>query len=545
MIEYLVKLKLFRLVRDVVYSTSRYTMSKTINCEGRDLQDVLGFDRSWIPLLQEVDPGIAQLRIIRAFIGTGKKLDASMMKWCADNAVQDASVLMELLSYTSMHKLCRYADAQYEGYRKATKVWYCEVERSMANLLTDYCDYLRMCKELQYDVKNSFILFPHKLKDAHDSAAKTLRDKHTAEQEKAIADSFDEWQKRYQYQSKELMACFERILKMTQGELKEYLAQQLREYGYEPVCKNGFLYAEGTIPVLLVAHLDTVHTHQPDIICRSEDGRYLMSPYGIGGDDRAGVYMILLLMRKCRCHILFCEEEEVGGVGARKFAKSKLRPEVNYIVELDRRGTNDAVFYNCDNPDFTEFVCSFGFEENYGSFSDISVVAPHLDTAAVNISAGYFNEHRLHEMIDTYAMCKNVLRLTAMLQQQTGHFPYQERIHRRGSMYGAQTSLFAPMIDRQPQKCACKLLMPLPEETRLYMGQHQIGYAPEYMMDRAGNLYMYLECLKAAVEAEGVFACNDEGQPPAFSAVCEGTRFLQVYTYEEAVEKLEQAEDAG
>ena len=83
--------------------------------------------------------------------------------------------------------------------------------------------------------------------------------------------------------------------------------------------------------------------------------------------------MILLLMRKLRCHILFCEEEEVGGVGARKFTQSKLRPEVNYIVELDRRGTNDAVFYSCDNPDFTEFVCSFGFEENYGSFSDISV----------------------------------------------------------------------------------------------------------------------------------------------------------------------------
>ena len=205
MIEYLVKLKLFRLVRDVVYSTSRYTMSKTINCEGKNLQDVLGFDRSWIPLLQDVNPGIAQLRIIRAFIDAGKKLDASMMKWCADNAVQDASVLIELLSYTSMHKLCRYADAQYKGYRKATKVWYCEVERSMANLLTDYCDYLRMCKELQYDVKNSFVLFPHKLKETHDSVAKTLRDKHTAEQEKAIADSFDEWQKRYQYQSKELM----------------------------------------------------------------------------------------------------------------------------------------------------------------------------------------------------------------------------------------------------------------------------------------------------------------------------------------------------
>ena len=61
-------------------------------------------------------------------------------------------------------------------------------------------------------------------------------------------------------------------------------------------------------------------------------------------------------------------------------------------------------------------------------------------------------------------------------------------------------------------------------------------------MDRSGNLYMYLECLKAAVEAEGVFACDEEGQPPVFSAVYEGTRFLQVYTYEEAVEKLKDAQ---
>ncbi len=282
---------------------------------------------------------------------------------------------------------------------------------------------------------------------------------------------------------------FESILKMTQRELKEHLVQQLRAHDYEPVCKSGFLYAEGTVPVLLVAHLDTVHTHRPDIICCSEDGRYLMSPYGIGGDDRAGVYMILMLMRECHCHILFCEDEELGGVGARKFTNSKLRPEVNYIAELDRRGRNDTVFYHCDNPDFMEFVCSFGFKENSGSFSDISVVAPHLKTAAVNISAGYFNEHRPHEMIDTYAMCENVRRLTAMFWQNTCHFPYKERVHARGSMFGEQSSLFAPMVEKPSRAATCKLLMPLPEETRLYMGQHQIGSAPEYRMDRSGNLY--------------------------------------------------------
>lgn len=148
-------------------------------------------------------------------------------------------------------------------------------------------------------------------------------------------------------------------------------------------------------------------------------------------------------------------------------------------------------------------------------------------------------------MIDTYAMCENVRRLTAMFWQNTCHFPYKERVHARGSMFGEQSSLFAPMVERPSRAATCKLLMPLPEETRLYMGQHQIGSAPEYRMDRSGNLYMYLERLNAAVEAERVFACDAGGHPPVFSAVCEGTRFLPVYTYEEAVERLEQAEAAG
>ena len=88
--------------------------------------------------------------------------------------------------------------------------------------------------------------------------------------------------------------------------------------------------------------------------------------------------------------MLFCEDEETGGHGARAFTQSGIAADVHYIVEMDRRGDNDAVFYECDNPEFTEFVCSFGFSEEAGSFSDISVIAPYLKRAAVNISAGYY-----------------------------------------------------------------------------------------------------------------------------------------------------------
>lgn len=204
-IEYLVKAKLFRLVSDIVYGSYHFMIGKTVNCEGKNLQDVLKLDRSWLPLLQEVDPGIAQLNVIQWFINARKRPDASMMKWCANNAIQDVSVLAELLSHMAMHKLMRYADAQYEIRIASTKTPEYIRYYSMANLLADYRDYLRMCKEMQYNIESSFILFPRNLKSAHDHVVEALDVKHTAEQEKAIADSFEEWQRLYQYKGKDLM----------------------------------------------------------------------------------------------------------------------------------------------------------------------------------------------------------------------------------------------------------------------------------------------------------------------------------------------------
>lgn len=170
---------------------------------------------------------------------------------------------------------------------------------------------------------------------------------------------------------------FETILRLPQMELKKRLKAELKSRGYPVTDKPGYLYAEGTIPVLLVAHMDTVHRQPVEQICYSADRAVAMSPQGIGGDDRCGVWMILQILRTANCHVLFCEDEEVGCVGAKKFTRGPLRPQVNYIVELDRRGSNDAVFYRCDNPEFEDFVTSFGFETAGGSCSDISYIAPY------------------------------------------------------------------------------------------------------------------------------------------------------------------------
>lgn len=327
---------------------------------------------------------------------------------------------------------------------------------------------------------------------------------------------------------------FTEILRKTQTELKQYLSDKLKEYGYTPISDEGYLYAEGKVPVLLVAHLDTVHKETPSIICFSNDRQYLMSPQGIGGDDRCGVYMILLILSSVKCHVLFCEEEETGGNGARDFSCSGIMPSVNYIIEMDRRGSNDAVFYNCDNPEFTEFIISFGFEKERGSFSDISVIGPYLETAAVNISAGYYNEHRLHEYINISALYNNVRRITQMIKTPTEHFKYIEKKNNSTvfSLFGSNR--FTDTFNLQ--NCKHKLLMRLPKNAKLITNGCKLNINSNYLIDRENNVYIYLDELDAAVESEHSYACDKSGEQICFSAF-DAKRF-PVLSMEIALERL-------
>jgi hypothetical protein len=247
---------------------------------------------------------------------------------------------------------------------------------------------------------------------------------------------------------------FEEIVRKSQSALKQALLSELRKRGYKTYTKKGFLYAKGSLPILLVAHLDTVHKEPIKTICYSQDRKIIMSPQGIGGDDRAGVFMILEIIKKHPCHVLFCEDEEIGGGGAHAFVHSKMKPDVNFIVELDRRGTNDAVFYDCDNPDFTDHVCGFGFREAVGSFSDISVIAPHLGIAAVNISAGYFYEHTRYEYVDMETAKKNIERVGKLVSTRSPKFEYREILRFRKSGLSDRLDLHDEFDDFDWPPCA-------------------------------------------------------------------------------------------
>ena len=202
-IEHLIKMKLYRFVSGIIYGGYSYSALQAINFNGENMRAILGIDRPYFPLLRELNPSIDQLHLIRQLLQADHKPSTEQIKWFIASKISNADAAKELLAHMSVHKLQRYVEQQFAPKDEAAlkRVDYYKIN----TLITDYHDYLCMCKELQYDVKNSFILFPRELKAAHDSVAKTLKDKRTAEHEKAIAGSFDEWQKRYQYQSKELM----------------------------------------------------------------------------------------------------------------------------------------------------------------------------------------------------------------------------------------------------------------------------------------------------------------------------------------------------
>lgn len=223
------------------------------------------------------------------------------------------------------------------------------------------------------------------------------------------------------------------LFQVTQDELKDWLYIHLKElYSKERVVHSlEYVYAVGDIPVCLVAHMDTVHRFAPTDIYYDREQSIMWSPQGLGADDRAGVFSILYLLWKgYRPHVLFTTDEEIGGVGAQA-AATNLNPDLNFVIQLDRRGSDDSVFYDLDNPEFEDFINDFGFITATGSFSDISYLCPEWKVAGVNFSIGYEHEHTNQEILNVNNMFRTIERVRKILDSDLSDkkFEYKEIPH--------------------------------------------------------------------------------------------------------------------
>ena len=207
---------------------------------------------------------------------------------------------------------------------------------------------------------------------------------------------------------------FESLASLTQNSMRRALYSYLKKRYKNVIVAPEYLYAVGEIPIALVAHMDTVFSSPPKDIYYDERKGVCWSPDGLGADDRAGIFAILTILKHgYRPSIIFTTDEEIGAVGASQLVEDIKTPEseLKYIIQLDRRGTNDCVFYNCDNRDFVEYIEKFGFIETFGSFSDISVICPTWGIAGVNLSIGYENEHTTNEILRVGAMLNTIKKV--------------------------------------------------------------------------------------------------------------------------------------
>lgn len=217
------------------------------------------------------------------------------------------------------------------------------------------------------------------------------------------------------------LKMLKKIISLEEKELVYFITNFLYKHGYRHIEKTDmYLIAAGELPICLCAHYDTVFNRPPQNIFYDNQASVMWSPEGLGADDRAGIFTILSLVEQgYKPHIIFTNLEEHGGVGANVLVTKHPRcpfKDCAAIIELDRQGINDAVFYDCDNKNFTEKILSYGFKLEWGTFSDISIIAPQWGVAAVNLSIGYFNEHFRHEFLYVSGLCQTLKKMEKILK---------------------------------------------------------------------------------------------------------------------------------
>lgn len=224
---------------------------------------------------------------------------------------------------------------------------------------------------------------------------------------------------------------FKHICKCTEEELRDDLADFLATMYEDSVMRvtDDYIIAVGNIDIALVAHLDTVFPETSTEIYFDREHQVIWGNNGLGADDRAGVMAILqILSDGFRPTIIFTLGEEYGGIGAQKLAldyKNCPIPNLKYMIELDRQGKADCVFYQCENTEFQKYIESFGWETALGSYSDISFLMDEWNVAGVNLSIGYVDEHSYTERLYVRWLERTVETVEIMLQSQSPKWKFK------------------------------------------------------------------------------------------------------------------------
>lgn len=231
--------------------------------------------------------------------------------------------------------------------------------------------------------------------------------------------------------------------------MRDYIVNSLNERNIPNyVDKYGNVYAtKGAAEYFpcVVAHIDTVHQLEEFTV---HEDNYILTAInkngeqtGIGGDDKAGVFVCLeLLDRFDNIKAAFFVSEEVGCLGS-YLSDSNFFQNVGYAIQFDAPFNNwvshysdgiklfsiESEFFQKINPIFEEFLPNYKVSSlGNHPYTDVSALKALYDFSCLNYSVGYYNMHTSIEYVSIHDVdiCLNTaVKLIESLGEKLYHLP--------------------------------------------------------------------------------------------------------------------------
>lgn len=204
-IEYLIKVGLTKLADEFICSWGNKAYP---NLKAKKIKEVLGISMEVLPQLIRVNADEKVLEIAKEAYELGIRLTDEQLKWCESNLMY-TDRLKTIIHYTTLYKAIKYLQSQCKTYE----------HKNLS--IRDWFDYLHMCEQLEYDMKNSFIIFPRDLKKAHDEANKLVEYKQNKVHDKAIKKRSKETEQLFGFKDKHFMIMIPKSAKSLMNESAE------------------------------------------------------------------------------------------------------------------------------------------------------------------------------------------------------------------------------------------------------------------------------------------------------------------------------------
>lgn len=258
--------------------------------------------------------------------------------------------------------------------------------------------------------------------------------------------------------------------------MNKYIEKKAKKYGATVHEDNGNLYVtKGKADIFpgFVSHTDTVHKIIPDsdyaIYYYEDDPRHPLfawdnkndEPSGIGGDDKCGIFMCLVMLRDLEvCKCAFFRDEERGCIGS-QLANISWFNDCAFVLQSDRRGNSDIIrnsggveLYGAEfDAALKPLMVKYGYSNAMGTITDVRALKEiGLNVCAFNISSGYYAPHSDEEYViaddvaRTVALCKEVAEICGGYRWEHTYvkpvpkpYDYQKKWYRNDGSEGSES----------------------------------------------------------------------------------------------------------